>query len=85
MLASVCPPVLDQVQAFLPQMAQANEKLQKEMAVAPAGHFNIENIDETSGNVIQMVTPAVCFIQCVNVLSPKGKKSDILKVVATKS
>ncbi|XP_032766451.1 uncharacterized protein C12orf45 homolog [Rattus rattus] len=47
-------PLLDQVQAFLPQMAQANEKLQKEMAVAPAGHFNIENIDETSGNVIQM-------------------------------
>lgn len=24
------------------------------MAVAPAGHFNIENIDETSGNIIQM-------------------------------
>lgn len=46
--------MLDQVQAFLPQMAQANEKLRKEMAVAPAGHFNIENIDETSGNIIQM-------------------------------
>lgn len=24
------------------------------MAAAPAGHFNIENIDETSGNIIQM-------------------------------
>lgn len=47
-------PLLDQVQAFLPQMAKANEKLQKEMAVAPAGRFNIENTDETSGNIIQM-------------------------------
>lgn len=77
--------MLDQVQAFLPQMAQANEKLRKEMAVAPAGHFNIENIDETSGNVIQMVTLAV-FVSYsgVNILSPKGKKNDILKVVATK-
>lgn len=47
-------PLLDQVQAFLPQMAEANEKLRKEMAAAPAGHFNIENINETSGNIIQM-------------------------------
>ncbi|XP_021061321.1 uncharacterized protein C12orf45 homolog [Mus pahari] len=47
-------PLLDQVQAFLPRMAQANETLQREMAAAPAGHFNIENIDETSGNIIQM-------------------------------
>ncbi|XP_076775951.1 NOP protein chaperone 1 [Arvicanthis niloticus] len=47
-------PLLDQVQAFLPQMAQANEKLRKEMAASPAGHFNIENVDETTGNIIQM-------------------------------
>ncbi|XP_042549129.1 NOP protein chaperone 1 [Dipodomys spectabilis] len=47
-------PLLDQVQTFLPQMAQANEKLQKEMAVAPPGRFNIENIDGTLENVIQM-------------------------------
>ncbi|XP_037055020.1 uncharacterized protein C12orf45 homolog [Peromyscus leucopus] len=47
-------PLLDQVQAFLPQMAQANEKLRKEMAAAPADCFNIENIDGTSGNIIQM-------------------------------
>ncbi|XP_073940377.1 NOP protein chaperone 1 isoform X2 [Castor canadensis] len=46
--------VLDQVQIFLPQMAQANEKLRKEMAVAPPGRFNIENIDGTLGKVIQM-------------------------------
>ncbi|XP_066212248.1 NOP protein chaperone 1 [Saccopteryx leptura] len=47
-------PLLDQVQTFLPQMAQANEKLSKEMEAAPPGRFNIENIDETLGKVIQM-------------------------------
>uniref|UniRef100_H0WQS7 NOP protein chaperone 1 n=2 Tax=Otolemur garnettii TaxID=30611 RepID=H0WQS7_OTOGA len=47
-------PLLDQVQTFLPQMAQANEKLRKEMASAPPDHFNIENIDVTLGEVIQM-------------------------------
>ena len=47
-------PLLDQVRTFLPQMAQANEKLRKEMAAAPPGHFNIENTDETLGQVIQM-------------------------------
>ncbi|XP_030176285.1 uncharacterized protein C12orf45 homolog isoform X2 [Lynx canadensis] len=46
--------VLDQVQTFLPQMAQANEKLRKEMAAAPPGHFNIEDIDGSLGKVIQM-------------------------------
>ncbi|XP_003929686.1 NOP protein chaperone 1 [Saimiri boliviensis] len=47
-------PLLDQVQTFLPQMAQANEKLRKEMAAAPPGRFNIENVDGTHGKVIQM-------------------------------
>uniref|UniRef100_A0A8D1MHX1 NOP protein chaperone 1 n=2 Tax=Sus scrofa TaxID=9823 RepID=A0A8D1MHX1_PIG len=47
-------PLLDRVQTFLPQMAQANEQLRKEMAAAPPGCFNIENIDETLGKVIQM-------------------------------
>ncbi|EFB13460.1 hypothetical protein PANDA_003521, partial [Ailuropoda melanoleuca] len=46
--------VLDQVQTFLPQMAQANEKLRKEMAAAPPGRFNIEDIDGALGKVIQM-------------------------------
>lgn len=45
---------MDQVQTFLPQMAQANEKLRKAMAAAPPGRFNIENIDGTLGKVIQM-------------------------------
>lgn len=35
-------------------MAQGNEKLRKEMAVAPPGHFNVENTDGTLGKVIQM-------------------------------
>uniref|UniRef100_F7H2Y2 NOP protein chaperone 1 n=3 Tax=Macaca TaxID=9539 RepID=F7H2Y2_MACMU len=48
-------PLLDQVQTFLPQMARANEKLRKEMAAAPPGRFNIENIDGPHGKVIQMV------------------------------
>ncbi|XP_025737178.1 NOP protein chaperone 1 [Callorhinus ursinus] len=47
-------PLLDQVQTFLPQMAQANEKLRKEMAAAPPGRFNIEDIDGALGKVIQM-------------------------------
>ncbi|XP_040840696.1 uncharacterized protein C12orf45 homolog [Ochotona curzoniae] len=47
-------PLLEQVQSFLPQMAQANEKLREEMAAAPPGHFNIENTDGTLGKVIQM-------------------------------
>ncbi|CAK7297895.1 NOP protein chaperone 1 [Vulpes lagopus] len=47
-------PLLDQVQTFLPQMAQANEKLRKEMAAASPGRFNIEDIDGDLGKVIQM-------------------------------
>nr|XP_035148328.1 NOP protein chaperone 1-like [Callithrix jacchus] len=46
-------PLLGQVQTFVPQMAQANEKLRKEMAAALPGRFNIENIDGTHGKVIQ--------------------------------
>ncbi|XP_007533095.1 NOP protein chaperone 1 [Erinaceus europaeus] len=47
-------PLLDQVQAFLPQMAQANEKLRREIAAAAPGRFNIEKLDGTVGDVIQM-------------------------------
>ncbi|XP_004700394.1 NOP protein chaperone 1 [Echinops telfairi] len=47
-------PLLDQVQSFLPQMALANEKLRKEMAAAPPGRFDIENVDEPLGKIIQM-------------------------------
>ncbi|XP_037369624.1 NOP protein chaperone 1 [Talpa occidentalis] len=47
-------PLLDQVQTFLPRMAQANETLRKEMAAAPPGRFDIENTDGSPGKVIQM-------------------------------
>lgn len=66
--------MLDQVQAFLPQLAQANEKLRKEMAVAPADRFNIENTDGTSGNIIQMVTALFASRDGISVLATKWGK-----------
>ncbi|XP_039617759.1 uncharacterized protein C12orf45 homolog [Polypterus senegalus] len=35
-------------------MAQANEKLKTEMEKAPAGQFNIESIDDSSKQIIEM-------------------------------
>ncbi|XP_078531162.1 NOP protein chaperone 1 [Lissotriton helveticus] len=46
--------VLGRVQDFLPKMAQANEKLQNEMATAPMNHFDIENLDDASADIIEM-------------------------------
>ncbi|XP_034721318.1 uncharacterized protein C12orf45 homolog isoform X3 [Etheostoma cragini] len=45
--------VLERLQTFLPQMAAANEKLQLQMADAPAGRFDIESVDEAE-RVIEM-------------------------------
>ncbi|XP_020307581.1 NOP protein chaperone 1 [Oncorhynchus kisutch] len=45
--------VLDRLQNFLPQMAQANEKLKLQMEQAPDGHYDIERVEE-SGKVIEM-------------------------------
>ncbi|XP_030623953.1 NOP protein chaperone 1 [Chanos chanos] len=45
--------VLDRLQRFLPQIAQANESLRQQMESAPAGHFDIECVEET-GKVIEM-------------------------------
>ncbi|KAG7235821.1 hypothetical protein INR49_002120 [Caranx melampygus] len=45
--------VLERLQNFLPQMAEANEKLKRQMEEAPAGHFDIENVDEAQ-KVIEM-------------------------------
>ncbi len=47
--------VLQRLQNFLPQMAEANEKLKQQMAEAPAGSFDIESIDEAK-RVIEMVS-----------------------------
>uniref|UniRef100_A0A3B4H087 Uncharacterized protein n=1 Tax=Pundamilia nyererei TaxID=303518 RepID=A0A3B4H087_9CICH len=45
--------VLDRLQSFLPQMAEANEKLKRQMEEAPAGRFDIESVDEAE-RVIEM-------------------------------
>lgn len=52
--------VLDRLQNFLPQMAKANQKLKAQMEEAPAGHFDIERVDEAQ-RVIEMVGGARPF------------------------
>lgn len=52
--------VLDRLQNFLPQMAEANQKLKAQMEEAPAGHFDIERVDEAQ-RVIEMVGGARPF------------------------
>ncbi|XP_041113174.1 uncharacterized protein C12orf45-like [Polyodon spathula] len=46
--------VLDRLQSFLPQMAQANERLKLQMEESPAGQFDIENIEGNSEKIIEM-------------------------------
>ncbi|KAB5541974.1 hypothetical protein PHYPO_G00086130 [Pangasianodon hypophthalmus] len=45
--------VLDRLQCFLPQMALANETLRQQMENLPAGHFDIESVEEAE-KVIEM-------------------------------
>ncbi|XP_053364846.1 uncharacterized protein C12orf45 homolog [Clarias gariepinus] len=45
--------VLDRLQCFLPQMALANEALRQQMENLPAGHFDIESVEEAE-KVIEM-------------------------------
>lgn len=45
--------VLERLQRFLPQMAEANEKLKQDMAKAPSESFDIESVDEAD-KVIEM-------------------------------
>ncbi|XP_067284553.1 uncharacterized protein C12orf45 homolog [Pseudorasbora parva] len=45
--------VLDRLQSFLPQMAQANESLRQQMDEAPGGFFDIECV-ENAEKVIEM-------------------------------
>ncbi|KAG9490496.1 hypothetical protein GDO78_006046 [Eleutherodactylus coqui] len=59
--AGSCPPIvrmprssiLDRVQNFLPQMAQANEDLTRDIQSCSDGKFDIENV-EGAENVIEM-------------------------------
>nr|XP_030119028.3 uncharacterized protein C12orf45 homolog [Taeniopygia guttata] len=46
--------VLDRVQSFLPQMAQANDELKRKMVTAPAHEFDIEHLDSETEKVIEM-------------------------------
>ncbi|KAM4569659.1 NOP protein chaperone 1 [Odontesthes bonariensis] len=45
--------VLERLQNFLPQMAEANEKLKQQIDEAPAGRFDIECVEEAE-RVIEM-------------------------------
>ncbi|XP_041636432.1 uncharacterized protein C12orf45 homolog [Cheilinus undulatus] len=45
--------VLERLQSFLPQMAEANEKLKQQMEDAPVGRFDIESVEEAE-RVIEM-------------------------------
>ncbi|CAG5927218.1 NOP protein chaperone 1 isoform 2-T2 [Menidia menidia] len=45
--------VLERLQNFLPQIAQANEKLKQQIDEAPAGHFDIECVEEAE-RIIEM-------------------------------
>ncbi|KAM6961813.1 NOP protein chaperone 1 [Tautogolabrus adspersus] len=45
--------VFERLQSFLPQMAEANEKLKQQMEDAPAGCFDIESVEEGE-RVIEM-------------------------------
>uniref|UniRef100_A0A8C6P2M3 NOP protein chaperone 1 n=1 Tax=Nothobranchius furzeri TaxID=105023 RepID=A0A8C6P2M3_NOTFU len=47
--------MLERLQNFLPQMAEANMKLTQQMEKAPPGHFDIENVDKAE-KVIEMLT-----------------------------
>ncbi|KAF6724261.1 uncharacterized protein FQA47_008806 [Oryzias melastigma] len=45
--------VLERLQGFLPQMAEANKKLKQQMEQGPAGSFDIESVEEDE-TVIEM-------------------------------
>lgn len=56
-----CVSVLDRLQSFLPQMADANEKLKQQMEGAPAGFFDIESVEEAQ-RIIEMVSVSVLVL-----------------------
>ncbi|XP_071358979.1 NOP protein chaperone 1 isoform X2 [Trachinotus anak] len=67
--------VLERLQNFLPQMAEANEKLKLQMEGAPAGRFDIEDVEEAQrviemfdGCGLTLLLPRVTFTDCSIVL-----------------
>uniref|UniRef100_A0A4W6EP19 NOP protein chaperone 1 n=1 Tax=Lates calcarifer TaxID=8187 RepID=A0A4W6EP19_LATCA len=65
--------VLERLQSFLPQMAEANEKLKRQMEEAPAGHFDIESVEEAQ-RVIEMVSVSLCLPVNLSTCKKKKKK-----------
>lgn len=51
--------VLDRVQSFLPHMANANDELRREMESGPLEDFDIEHVDASTENIIEMVRTLV--------------------------
>ncbi|XP_051546465.1 NOP protein chaperone 1-like isoform X4 [Myxocyprinus asiaticus] len=47
------PRILDRLQSFLPQIAQANESLRHQMEEVPDGYFDIESVEDAE-KVIEM-------------------------------
>ncbi|XP_069766081.1 NOP protein chaperone 1 [Narcine bancroftii] len=46
--------VLDRLQDFLPRMAKANTELRKQMEMAEGRRFDIENVEDCPGRIIEM-------------------------------
>lgn len=51
--------VLDKLQSFLPQVAQANESLRQQMDEAPAAFFDIESVEDAEKiiAIVRLVSP----------------------------
>lgn len=74
-----CAPVFDRLQSFLPQMAEANEKLKQQMEEAPAGYFDIECVEEAQ-RVIEMVSVLTSFpFAVLNLIFPAMHVYDVMK------
>lgn len=70
------PSVLDRVQSFLPQMAEANDELRRGMESIPVREFDIEHVDDSVENIIEMVSGlfALALLQAVCSCIQCGKR-----------
>ncbi|XP_070803418.1 NOP protein chaperone 1 isoform X2 [Pituophis catenifer annectens] len=56
--------ILDKVQNFLPQMANANNQLRREMDSKPSQEFDIEHVDSSMEKIIEMNVALVELNDC---------------------
>ncbi|XP_063783837.1 NOP protein chaperone 1 isoform X1 [Pseudophryne corroboree] len=65
--------ILDRVQNFLPQMAQANENLSREIESSPARAFDIENIEKEE-KIIEMWFSghSLCYFKLLTFVNGTG-------------